>query len=447
MTATVLFFARDYQAFFFPALNSKNYKSVYATLNKKEKQFVIKNGGENVICFEEEFDSLPIDDVVPYLQYSYGCDRSYVGLNLTQREYLLKKSISFWTKIFDQFQPDLVINETVAIEIAEILANEASKRGIRYRSWMSFTKKNTFFWQASPFHTSLQPLLDEVIPSKDNIEEAIKFVDGLRKGTEKPFYVQNTVNRYSLTRALKNLWALVLEIPLKLKFSRLKRIALYGTVKDLKVRNVKLFFLSLLSSSKNYDNIEDFKNKKLVFYPMHFEPEAVLFYMAYFFDNQVTVIENTLKCLDVNQLLVVKEHPQQAGVLLERKFKNIKRKYPNVLFIRAEEPTIKILNACDIVITLGSTAGFEALAMNKKVINLSRVFYDSFSGVNNCKSFNEVYDLLRGNIPFNVSGDFCLFVAKMIKYVKPGNPFYHAQLLSDENINAIKNAIENELPK
>jgi hypothetical protein len=445
MTSTVLFFARDYQSRFFPALISTQYKSVYATLNKKEKQIVIENGGENVICFEEEFDSLPINDINVYLKYSYGCDRSYVGLNLNQREYILKKSISFWSKVMEEYKPDLIINETVAIEISEVLANEAKKRKIKYRSWMSFTKKNTFYWQASPFHTSLKTILGEVTPTNENIEEANIFIDGLRAGTEKPFYVQNTTNRYSLLRLAKNIWSLLLEIPLKLRFSKVKRTVFYGTTETLKLRNIKLFFLSLFSSSGNYDSIDNNTDKELVLYPMHFEPEAVLFYMAYFYDNQATVIENVLKCLDVNQILVVKEHPQQAGTLLEGQYKKIKKRYPNLIFIRAEEPTIKILKAADVVITLGSTAGFEALALGKKIINLSRVFFDSFEGVNNCKSYAEVYDLLRGNTPFNAPIGFNLFVAKMIKYVKPGNPFYHAQLLSDDNVNAIRKAIEDEL--
>ncbi len=159
MKPTVLFFARDYQAFFFPSLKSSNYKSVYATLNKKEKQIVLENGGQHVICFEEEFDSLPTDRLQIYLKYSYGCDRSYVGLNLAEREFILKKTIAFWSKILDDHKPDLIINETVAIEASEVLVNEADKRNVRCLTWMSFPKKNTFYWQVSPFHNSLRPIL------------------------------------------------------------------------------------------------------------------------------------------------------------------------------------------------------------------------------------------------------------------------------------------------
>ncbi len=232
---------------------------------------------------------------------------------------------------------------------------------------------------------------------------------------------------------------------MRIKYPKVKRLVFYGTALSRKKFNIKLFFLSLFAWSNKYDDISDYADKEKVFYPLHFEPEAVLFYMAYFFDNQATVIENVLKCLDTNQIMVIKEHPQQTGRLLEKKFRRIKERYPNLIFIKGEEPTIKILSACQIVVTLGSTAGFEALVLGKRVINLGRVFYDSFEGTNNCKSFSEVYDLLRGNVHFKGPADFNYFIAKMLNYLKPGNPFFHDQLLSDDNVSVIKKAIEDEL--
>jgi hypothetical protein len=56
--------------------------------------------------------------------------------------------------------------------------------------------------------------------------------------------------------------------------------------------------------------------------------------MAYFFDDQLNIIENTLKCLNENQILLVKEHPQQPGTLIQNKFKNIKKRYPNLVLIK-----------------------------------------------------------------------------------------------------------------
>jgi len=446
MMPTVLFFARDYQAKLFPLLKSDKYKSLYVVLNRREKEIVVANGGEVVICLEEEFDSLSAEgELNSYLEYSFGCDRNYVGLNLQERETILKKSISFWRNILEKYEPSLIINETVAIELSEVLAIEAKAKGIKYLSWMSFPKQGTFYWQKSPYHNSMEPTLEAIVPSETELKEATSFVQGLRDGLERPFYVKAKSTRYSFLKFSKNIWTAMLEISLMAKVPKLKRRVAYGARLNTSLWNIKLFLLSLFTFTNKYDNIADSKGRELIFYPLHFEPEAVLFYMAYFFDNQVSVIESTLKCLSQNQILVVKEHPQQTGVLLEKRFRHIKKRYPNLIFIRGEEPTTEILGKCSVIITLGSTAGFEALSLGKKVINLGRVFYDAFDGVNNCKSFKEVYDLLRGVVPFNTSSTFDYFVAKMLNYIKPGNPFPHGEVYSAENVAAIKNAIEDEL--
>jgi capsule polysaccharide modification protein KpsS len=185
----------------------------------------------------------------------------------------------------------------------------------------------------------------------------------------------------------------------------------------------------------------------MIFYPFHYEPEAVLLYMGYFFDNQLYVIENILKCLSNDQILVVKEHPQQPGALLESKFRNIKRIYPNLLLVKAEEPTNSILHRASIIVTLGSTAGFEGLSIGKNIINLGRVFYDCFPGVHNCSSFEEVYNFIRKNTPMEPVRDFELWVARMFEYILVGNPFPNPELYSNSNIEAVRKAIENELVK
>lgn len=448
MRPKVLFFARDYQSTFFPLLQSNKYESIFVVLNKKEKANVVKNGGDIVYCLEEEFDQLELAKLkMPYLKFSYGCDRNYTGLKLNERELILKKSVSFWKKIMDDHDFSLIVNETVAIEISEILAIEAEARNIKYISWMSFPIKNTFYWQINPFHNSLESTLDDIEPSLVNIEKAKEFIQNLSDGLQKPFYLSRKSIRFSFGFLLRNLILIAVEFKLILKLPKVKRLVSYGSLYGLSVWRIKLFLLSILYGNKRYDDPKKHSEKEIIFYPLHYEPEAVLFYMAYFFDDQLNIIENTLKCLNENQILLVKEHPQQPGALIQNKFQKIKARYPNLIFVKAEKNSAEILNKCTTVITLGSTAGFEALALGKKVINLGKVFYDSFDGVNNCSSFQEVYDLFRGNKSFNVSKGFEIFVAKMLQYLNTGNPFPHDQLYDSENIESIVKAIENEIDK
>jgi capsule polysaccharide modification protein KpsS len=130
---------------------------------------------------------------------------------------------------------------------------------------------------------------------------------------------------------------------------------------------------------------------------------------------------------------------------MQRKFKDLKERFPNVAYIKADVPSKEMISRSKAVITLVSTAGFEALAIGKPVILLGKIYYDSFEGVNYCRTFEEIYDLVRGHKPFNKSGDFVDFLSKLIAMQYTGNPWINPQLYTDENISGIRKAIEQQI--
>ena len=59
----VLFFARGYQAHFYPHIVSDKYDAIFVTLTKDEKRLVEKMGCTMVGCFEE---AVSVDAVRPH---------------------------------------------------------------------------------------------------------------------------------------------------------------------------------------------------------------------------------------------------------------------------------------------------------------------------------------------------------------------------------------------
>ena len=106
---------------------------------------------------------------------------------------------------------------------------------------------------------------------------------------------------------------------------------------------------------------------------------------------------------------------------------------------------MKIIRKSTLMLTLGGTSGFEALVLGKTVINFGSVFYDAFEGVINIRSFYDLYKLLRGNKEFNAKGDLVLFTAKIFSMLKKGDPHPNSNLLSEDNINSVRLAIEEEI--
>lgn len=443
----VLFFSRDYQCQFFPTLLSENYNSIHVTLNKREKKQVEERGGIVVACLEEEYECLPEADITfPYLEYSMGSDRFIKGHNHEERLKIIRKCVSFWRDIYSKYLPQFVINEVVALEISEIMLLEARRCGVKYLAFGAFSVGKSFYWHDNPFHSSMPDRIESMIPSEQHIIAARDYIDKVKNADIDNPYLKDLKGNKELGRLFQLVYAMLVHV--------YYRIAIKGKViRQLCYANNIAYFKSEINfyfkyivKSRQYDDYRKLSNDaSKFFYPMHFEPEATLYYMSTFYENQYALIENLLKCLGENQVLLVKEHPAQPGFLLQKKFRLLKKRFPNLYYIKADVSSKEMIVVSEAVITLVSTAGFEALALNKPVILLGKIYFDSYSGVNYCKTFEEVYDLVRGYKSYNKVGDFETFLAKLIAMQNTGNPWPHSDLYTKENIAGVVQAIENEV--
>ena len=442
----VVFFSRDYQSLFFPLLTSTKYNSLHVTLTIREKENVIKRGGKVVGCLEEDFSNLEeYEAKFPYLYFSWGADRFLRDYSYIERLRIQKKLISFWKNIFEINKPIAVVNEPVVIEASEIMWIEAKKSGIKYLSMAYFNKPKTFYWFPYPEKCTLRGYIENIEVTESNISDATTYISEVQAGL-KPEYVANLPSRFSG----KKLYNLFKGIGIGL-LSRYKtpdkviRELCYGDSLSVNRWHLHLY-LNAFFRSNAYDDMDNLpKNVDYMFYPLHYEPEGVLFYGAYFFDDQHELIKNILKCIGENRILIVKEHPQQPGFLLQKEFIELKKRYPNLMFCKAEESSLKIIKKCMLMLTLGGTTGFEALVLGKTVVNFGSVFYDAFEGVINVRSFDQLYKMLRENKTFELNGDLINYTAKIFSMLKEGDPHPNSELFSDQNVTAIQLAIEEQV--
>ena len=118
--------------------------------------------------------------------------------------------------------------------------------------------------------------------------------------------------------------------------------------------------------------------ERVVFYPMHFQPEASTLINGIWYSNQVAVIENLSKALPLGYTLLVKEHPRGRGMRPLWQYQHIASLH-NVQF--CDLPSKEILQRAEVAITISGSIGLEALAMKKPVVMLGRTFH----------SYNTVY--------------------------------------------------------
>lgn len=171
--------------------------------------------------------------------------------------------------------------------------------------------------------------------------------------------------------------------------------------------------------------------------------------MAEFYDNQIATIEHICRCLKHNQVLVVKEHPQQAGFLLQKKFRDVKKRVSNVIFLPAEYSTYHLIKQCKLIVTLTSTAGIEALILGKPVVVMGNVFYDRYEGTNWIDHLKQLKEFMRNEREWKYPEAATLkrYLAQVIYNSNEGNPFPHDDLYSETNIRNIVTGIEEELEK
>jgi hypothetical protein len=118
----------------------------------------------------------------------------------------------------------------------------------------------------------------------------------------------------------------------------------------------------------------------LLFYPLQYEPEASLDYLAPAIGSQESFLRRVIHSIDERAILIIKEHPNQLGALLMAKW-GFLRDSPQVLCLPGT------LNARDImlrvggVISISSSASFEAAVMGIPTFLFSDCYFSRLPSV------------------------------------------------------------------
>jgi len=114
-----------------------------------------------------------------------------------------------------------------------------------------------------------------------------------------------------------------------------------------------------------------------LFFPLHFPAESQLTVRAQPYANQEFLIEYIARSLPQGYKLYVKEHPNVLGSFSLSKLRRI-RKIGNVVLVNPAINPHDLIAHSKAVVTINSTAGFEALMYFKPVIVFGQVFYRGY---------------------------------------------------------------------
>ena len=399
-------------------MKSDIFDVIVVCLSETSKKAHIKEGLNVVACFDEEYDSLPIADYPgDYLVHSFDSDRCLKKFSFEKRREILGKEISFWRNIFDTYHPDCIVNEVVTIELMEVMFIEAKKRGIPYYRWGLWPMTRLDIWvKDSPYDSRMsREYWESISENEEDREKAKKYIEQIRSVGTKPFFLLKSNDSKVKLKIIAIYNYLMVFVRHFIKLIKHDK-GFYGETYDEAKQALNYKWSRLLHH--NYDELNFSQDTEYFFFPLHYEPEATIEYFGFHFNNQVMLIERIAHCLKVNQKLIVKEHPQQAGALMLKRYRELKNTFSNLVYLPGNISSSKIFPNIKCLVTLTGTAGFESWISKRPVIVFGEVFYKDFPGMIQCDSFKQLYDIIR-NDKYQVADEETIinYVAKMYHQV------------------------------
>jgi hypothetical protein len=185
--------------------------------------------------------------------------------------------------------------------------------------------------------------------------------------------------------------------------------------------------------------------RPFVFFPLHFEPEAVLLIQSSYFGNQLEVIRNLARSLPIGWELVVKEHFGMRG---QRRLDFYRRlnEIPGVRLAPFELPTNQLIRQAEVVAVISGTAGLEASLIGQPVVTFGETVWDFAPTIHKVGALPDLPELLRSAAASRLSPghpDVLAFAAAWDAALPPGRYYNNAGFnwLNPQNVEEIARAI------
>ena len=352
---------------------------------------------------------IELDRIIRYGQHvrEYPHDTS----KYTHKEMLLLLQITAKEiiKFLDKEKPDAIVFTVVGALSSRLLYAIAKKRGIpvhiivlsRVNAQHTLTKD---FKTLTYIEDLFKKIQKEKIDLPEQKQKAKEFLKNFRKNPE-PYHFLDSPKTRAINRVqqLKFLYPInflkslrwILLSTFKFLFSKEKND--YSTIKPWHwlVDKIKQKIRILIGYDDLYDDID--LNKNFIFFPLQLEPEISTLLYAPFYTDQLWLAKQIAKSLPIDSLLYIKEHPTMYGKRARSFYVELK-KIPNVRLIKPSVESFGLIEKSQMIITITSTVGFEAILMKKPVITFGDIFYNELPNTKKCKIISDLPNIIKDQL-------------------------------------------------
>ncbi|MBM7139703.1 MULTISPECIES: capsular biosynthesis protein [Acinetobacter] len=296
---------------------------------------------------------------------------------------------SFFEKVISSNKIDFVLYENISNSFAYAAYMQCKKQGKEYIGLMGSRLPNHFEIQNSIIDDELIKI--DKLTREPATKNELEWFEAYRKSIVdiQPDYMkQNGLDNVAISRILKmNKFLKTLKlITMGFKYNYSYDFQ-FGNPFTMPIKAIRVNlnrYFNTRKSQKYYISKTELdvcsSKEKFYVYPMHFHPESSTSVLAPEYTCEYTNIINIANNLPFGTYLYVKDHKSAKGVQEIDFYKKISA-LPNVRLINFDVNIKKLILKSEGVITVNSTAGYEALLLEKPVYLLGRVFYEEFPNV------------------------------------------------------------------
>ncbi len=186
-------------------------------------------------------------------------------------------------------------------------------------------------------------------------------------------YNKLSVSKVHIADANKNIGSSFLKRVVKIVYKQNKQIRYIASALISEFyRNNRLNYFNNLTA---VFSLENFSNKKVLTFFLHYQPESTTLPAGGVYNNQLAAILKLSLLLPTNWVLAIKEHPSVYGQewsltnnYREKSFYDFIQQLDNCILLPLDTNLDSIINASECLATITGTVGLQGICTGKKVI-------------------------------------------------------------------------------
>jgi hypothetical protein len=433
MNSYVLFFARSYlnplACKLKPYLDSHGIRTLFVTQTESERRKLCALGYETVPSIQEVLkrQRQPVQsrtrwvepgdfrEVTQFFNDPILSDRFLLSFEDSQRSAIANVISNYVDSLYREYDIVGFLSEPVTMLVTHLFVYWGMKNGAKNLLWCTGFYPRTMYFTSS---LDLNP--NPVLSAKCSdvglgVQGIAKYIQDVRNNYIGPVYnrLYNRNKRVTILSLLKGrngrsplildnssaflmyaLARLIRTLYYRLFFRFTQDYITAGSVQECSVA-VVASLLSYLPYRRSREFLRllleqgEVAGRKVFFYPVQYEPEASLTYVAPLIDSQQNLIRKIITILPSDAILVIKEHPNQLGSLKLPRWSFLSG-LPNVVAVPGHVNARNIIKSSYAVLTISSTAGFEACLLGIPTIVFSKCYYSKLPFAVECLDYHSL---------------------------------------------------------